>query len=126
MFWCSWSIVRRRRIHRAVSRRRRVVRRGRRLGQRQRGADGVGDGLLLALVHEAGGEEVLDVEESSVLIGEVGGEPGDVPVLVDDQASAQQTPHRHSAVIWVVFFHHLGLMDIVTRNLLLERNIMDD
>ena len=86
----------------------------------------VGDGLLLALVHEAGGEEVLDVEESSVLIGEVGGEPGDVPVLVDDQAAAQQTPHRHSAVIWVVFFHHLGLMDIVTRNFLLERNIMDD
>ena len=112
MFWCSWSIVRRRRIHRAVSRRRRVVRRGRRLGQRQGGADGVGDGLLLALVHEAGGEEVLDVEESSVLIGEVGGEPGDVPVLVDDQASAQQTPHRHAHEVLVVTFHLGGLHSV--------------
>ena len=68
-------------------------------------ADGVGDGLLLTFVHEAGGEEVLDVEESSVLIGEVGGEPGDVPVLVDDQTSAQQTSDSHSTIVSTVFFH---------------------
>ena len=96
---------RRRRIHCADSRRWRVVRSGRRLGQRQGGADGVCDGLLLALVHEAGSEEVLDVEECSVFIGEVGGEPGDVPVLVDDQTSAKKTPNSHGAVVSTVFFH---------------------
>ena len=47
-----------------------------------------------------------------MLIGEVGGEPGDVPVLVDDQASAQQTPHRHAHEVLVVIFHLGGLHSV--------------
>ena len=108
ILWVILGILRAR-VHHADAREGRGWRRRR---QRQRRADGVGDGFLLALVHEAGGEEVLDVEESSVLIGEVGGEPGDVPVLVDDQASAQQTPHRHAHEVLVVTFHLGGLHSV--------------
>ena len=61
--------------------------------------DQVGDAILLFLVHEARGEEVLDVKEGAVLVGEVGGEAGDVTILVEDEAAAQQTSDSGAQVV---------------------------
>ena len=69
-------------------------------------SDWVGNGRLLTLIHEAGGQEVLHIVESAVFVGEMSCEPGDVSVLVEDHSPAQHTPHSHLQHLSVVILHY--------------------
>merc|ERR1719480_137686 len=81
-------------------------------GQETRHGHCAGQGLLLLGLHHAGGQEIVQVKESSVFVVHVAPEPRLVPILVDDQASAQQTTHSSGDCV----VHDMTISEISCRS----------